>query len=322
MNGSLNQLYKVAGLTKQAFHQNLKRQAMFSEKLYDLFVQADVLKSEHPGCGVEKMYYTLKPDFIGRDRFIDIMMKAGYRVKMPKNFTKTTVPGHYKYPNLIEGSMVTGIDQVWQSDITYVLVGGDFYYAVFIIDVYSKRIVGYNVSNNMRAESNRKALKMAFKMRGNKDLSDLIHHSDRGSQYTSDSYTEMLKLKNISISMGMIATDNAYAERINGTIKNEFLKYRDMLTLKDLKREISKAVKYYNKKRPHNHLSRRSPENFEDNLIDLNIQERPTVIIYTDGNDKIKEASSLYGLDPEKNLWTHNCPIYNELFINQLNGQH
>ena len=122
--------------------------------------------------------------------------------------------------------------------------------------------------------------------------------------------------------MGMVATDNAYAERINGTIKNEFLKYRNMKTLKDLKREVSKAVKYYNKKRPHNHLSRMTPENFENHLIDLNIQERPKVTIYTDGNDKIKEASRLYDLDPEKGLWVHNCPIFNEILINQLSGQH
>lgn len=316
MSYSLNQLYSIAGLTKQAFHQGVKRQRQFEEKLYDLYIQVDTLKEQHPGCGIEKMYYTLKPDFIGRDRFIDCMMDAGYRVKKHKNFIKTTVPGHYKYPNLIEGSVVTGIDQVWQSDITYIQVGKDYYYAVFIIDVYSKRIVGYTVSDNLRAESNEKALKMAFKLRGKKDLSDLIHHSDRGSQYTSEAYTKLLTSRNVSISMGMIATDNAYAERINGTIKNEFLRYRNMETLKDLKREVARSVKYYNKNRPHNHLFKMTPEAYEDYSLALDIQKRPTEIIYTDGNDKIKEASSLYDLDPEKGLWIHICPIYNELFIN------
>jgi len=73
---------------------------------------------------------------------------------------------------------------------------------------------------------------------------------------------------------------------------------------------------YYNNKRPHNHLQRKSPIEFEKELVDLNIQKRPTVTIYTEGNDKIKEASSLIDLDPEKGLWIHNCPIWNDQFIN------
>lgn len=318
MSCSLNLLYKAAGLTKQAYHQSVKRQLVYEEKLYDLFVQVDLLKGDHPGCGVEKMYQTMRPGFIGRDRFIAIMMESGYRVKKYKNFIKTTIPGHYKYPNLIEGSLVTDIDQIWQSDITYVLVGSRYYYVVFIIDVYSRRIVGYHASDNMRADSNVKALKLAYKLRKNGNLSSLIHHSDRGSQYTSNVYTKLLKGKKVSISMGMTAMDNPYAERINGTIKNEFLKYRSMKNLGDLKREVSSAVKYYNEKRPHNHLDKRmSPVEYENYLIDLDIKKRSTVTIYTDDYDKIKQASGIIDLDPEKGLWVHNCPIYNEVFINQ-----
>jgi len=313
---SLNQFYRVAGISKQGYHQIVKRHQVFEDKLMDLLVHADILRSEHPGCGVEKMYYTLKPDFIGRDRFIDIMMDAGYRVIRQKNYIKTTIPSHYKYPNLIEGSMVTDVDQVWQSDITYVKVGADYFYVVFIIDVYSKRIVGYSASDNLRTESNLKALKQAFKLRKNSNLNNLIHHSDRGCQYTSKEYTNMLKAKNISISMGLVATDNAYAERINGTIKNEFLRYWEMKNFEALKRKLKKAVTYYNSKRPHDHLKKKAPIEFEMELVNLNIQKRPTVTIYTDGNDKIKEASSLIDLDPEKGLWIHNCPIWNDQFIN------
>ena len=313
---SLNQLYRVAGTSKQGYHQIIKRHRVFEEKLMDLFVHVDILRSEHPGCGVEKMYYTLKPDFIGRDRFIDIMMDAGYRVIRLKNYIKTTIPSHYKYPNLIEGSMVNDIDQVWQSDITYVKVGADYFYVVFIIDIYSKRIVGYSASDNLRTESNLKALKQAFKLRKNSNLNNLIHHSDRGCQYTSKKYTKMLKANNISISMGLVATDNAYAERINGTIKNEFLRYWEINNFEDLKRRLKKAVTYYNNRRPHDHLKKKTPIEFEMELVNLNIQKRPTVTIYTDGNDKIKEASSLIDLDPEKGLWIHNCPIWNDQFIN------
>lgn len=307
----MNQLYLTAGLSKQAFHQGNKRRSSFEEKLNELMLQVDILRSEHPGCGVEKMYYTLKPKFVGRDRFIEIMMQAGYRIKPFKNYIKTTISGYYKYPNLIEGSLVKGINQVWQSDITYVKVGADYFYVVFIIDVYSRRIVGYNASDSLRTESNLVALKNALALRKDSHLSDLIHHSDRGSQYISKAYTKLLVKNGVAISMGLIATDNPFAERINGTIKNEFLRYRSMKTLKDLRRELNKAVKYYNNKRPHNNLHKRlSPIQFEEYLINLDIQNRPTVTIYTDGYDKIKEASSLFDLNPEEGLWVHNCPIY------------
>lgn len=313
----MNKMYQAAGITKQGYHQSINRQNAFEKKLMDLLLQVDILRSDHPGCGVEKMYHTLRPAFLGRDRFVEIMMSAGYRVTKQKNYIKTTISGYYNYPNLIEGSMVTDVNQVWQSDITYVKVGADYFYAVFIIDVYSRRIIGYNASDNLRAVSNVKALKQAFRLRGNSELKDLIHHSDRGSQYTSKKYTKMLETKDISISMGLVATDNSYAERINGTIKNEFLRHWEIKDLRDLKRKLKKAVDYYNNKRPHNHLPQRmSPLKFEKELLDSDIRKRPTVTIYTDGNDKIKEASSLIDLDPEKGLWIHNCPIYNDQFIN------
>lgn len=310
MSCSLNTLYQVVGISKQAVHKYKKQKALFDEKLEQLLIQTDLLREEHPGCGVRKMYDVLKPDFIGRDRFERLMMDYGYRIKRHKNYIRTTIPAHYRYPNLIEGSIVNQINQVWQSDISYILVNGSYYYLVFIIDVYSRRIVGYQASDHMRTEANVNALRQAFKLRSNDNLSDLIHHSDRGSQYASKPYTNMLAQKGISISMGLKATDNAFAERINGIIKNEYLKYRDMKSLVDLKRELRKAVKHYNDKRTHLNIQKMNPIAYEKKLLDLNDQKKPTVTIYAEGYDKIKEASSLFNLRPEKNLGVHICPIY------------
>lgn len=242
-------------------------------------------------------------------------MDYGYRVKRHKNFIKTTIPAHYRYPNLIEGSIVNQINQVWQSDISYIHIHGNYYYLVFIIDVYSRRIVGYQASDHMRSEANVKALRKAFKLRSNDDLSNLIHHSDRGSQYISKSYTKMLTQRRIEISMGLKATENAYVERINGIIKNEYLKYREMKTLEDLKRELKKAVNHYNGKRSHMNIQKNNPIAYEKKLLDLKNQKRPTVIIYTDGYEKIKEAFSLFNLRPEKNLGVHICPINYDKFL-------
>src|SRR5699024_1371596 len=108
---------------------------------------------------------------------------------------------------------------VWQSDITYIPMGDRFYYVVFIVDIYSKRIVGYKVSSNMRATANYEALAMALKVHA----AALIHHSDRGSQYASSGYIDKLKSSGTRISMGLTAQENAYVERLNRTIKDEYL---------------------------------------------------------------------------------------------------
>jgi len=277
--------------------------------LSGLIAEVDELRKVHPRCGLEKMYFALKPNFIGRDNFIDIFMSLGYRVKKIKNYIRTTIPAHYKYPNLIEGMMVTRPDQVWQTDITYYKVGSEYYYLVFIIDVYTRRIVGYQVSDHMRAEANLKALKMAFKTRGT-HLLGLIHHSDRGSQYVDKTYTQTLSGNGIQISMGEKAQDNAFAERVNGTIKNEYLNGWEINNFKELKKAVKRAVEHYNNKRGHKSLGRNiSPNIFENNLLNLNDQKRPKVIIYAEGSSKIKEASSLLNFRPEQEPLAHICPI-------------
>ena len=159
---------------------------------------------------------------------------------------------------------------IWQSDITYIYVGERFYYAVFIIDVYTKKIVGYQVSNHMRATANVKALEMALK--GNK--APMIHHSDRGGQYIYKDYIKALKDNNSQISMALSAQDNAYAERINRTIKEEYLDYWKPKNFEQLKRYLNKAVNHYNNKRPHNNIGKLSPIEFENkwfnNQLDFN----------------------------------------------------
>lgn len=141
-------------------------------------------------------------------------------IRRTRNKIPTTFPAHKVFKNLIEGRVITGPNQVWQSDITYTT---EFYYLTLIIDVYSRRIVGYTISKNLRAEANLKALRQAIAGREPHELKSLVHHSDRGSQYIDGRYLVLLRSNNMLISMGRIAQDNAFAERINGTIKNEYL---------------------------------------------------------------------------------------------------
>ena len=276
----MNQLYETVGISKQAVHQYERRQKMFDGRLMELMSEADDIRRDHPGCGVEKMYHTLKPDFIGRDRFVETFMQLGYRLKRKKNYRRTTITGKINYPNRIKGLEINAPSVVWQSDITYYRVGDKFYYAVFIIDVYTKKIVGYEVSDHMRGIANIKALRMALK----ENKAPKIHHSDRGSQYTYKTYTDLLKNHETTISMALSAQDNAYAERINRTIKEEYLDHWKPRSFSQLKTQVKKAVGNYNNKRSHNHLNKRNPHEFIKYWSTLKLEERPVITIFDNEN--------------------------------------
>jgi transposase InsO family protein len=272
----MSKLYKEVALSKQAVVQYQARQKVFDSKVEQMILEADELREDHPGCGVEKMYYTLKPDFIGRDRFVELMMELGYRLKRKKNYRRTTIASKTNYPNLIKGMQVNSPSMIWQSDITYIPIGNKHYYAVFIIDVYTKKIVGYKVSDNMRAKANMDALNMALKT----NEAPLIHHSDRGSQYTYKEYIKLLKSNGSKISMSLSAQDNAYAERINRTIKEEYLDHWKPKDFSQLKKMMIKAVNNYNNKRLHNNNERMSPKKFINQFSLLRTQQRKLMTIF------------------------------------------
>ncbi len=272
----MSQLYKYVGITRQALDQYRRRQDVFDNRVLCLLEEVEELRKEHPGCGLEKMYYSLNPDFIGRDRFIELFMDLGFRIKKRINYKRTTYSVASKYTNLIKGLSISAPSIVWQSDITYYDVNDKFYYVVFIIDVYTKMIVGYTVSDNMRATANVKALEMA--LINNKP--PVIHHSDRGSQYIYSEYINLLEANKCKISMCKSSQDNAYAERINRTIKEEYLDYWQPRDFKQLKNDTKRAVEHYNNKRIHNNLERSKPAAFAQNWKKQLMKDRKTVNIF------------------------------------------
>ncbi|WP_164675056.1 IS3 family transposase [Anditalea andensis] len=280
MKYSLNKLYAVAGITKQGYRQYKDRQQVFDTNIQILISEVEQLREDHPGCGVEKMYDTLMPDFLGRDRFIELFMELGYRVRRYKNYHRTTYSTNKFYPNLIKGFVVNSPSVIWQSDITYLRVGEKFYYAVFILDVYTRKIVGYQVSDHMRATANVAALKMAFK----ENKPPLIHHSDRGSQYVYELYINILLAECCQISMGLTAQDNAYAERINQTIKDEYLSHWKPSTYSQIAKNVERAVNHYNTKRLHKSLNKLTPLQFEKEWSTYSRENRPIMTIFNNEN--------------------------------------
>lgn len=305
----MNKVYEVIGMSKQALHQHIQRQQLFEKQLSYLVLAMDELREQHPGCGLEKAYFSLNPDFIGRDRFIDVFSELGYNIRRHRKFVRTTTPAHHEYKNLIEGMLVYNTDMVWQTDITYYPFHDRFFYLVFITDVFSRLIISYEVSDHMRAEANIAALKRAIKNRG-RDLSGLIHHSDKGSQYGDKEYTGLLNDNHIHISMGSKGQENAYAERVNGIIKEEFLKYRTINNLSDLKKHTRQAVNYYNYQRTHKSLPERiSPATFEKNYVNRFKQYNLAELIYSNSPSQIKwkglSPFNLEGINESKIM----CPI-------------
>ena len=272
----MSQLYKYVGITRQAIDQYRHRQDVFDNRVLCLLSEAEELRKEHPGCGLEKMYYTLNPRFIGRDRFIEIFMGLGFRIKKRINYKRTTYAVASKYTNLIKGLVISAPSVVWQSDITYYDVNDKFYYVVFIIDVYTKIIVGYTVSDNMRAIANLKALEMALVSY----KAPLIHHSDRGGQYIYTEYIQLLEANNCKISMCKSSQDNAYAERINRTIKEEYLDYWKPSDYKQLNIDTKRAVEHYNNKRIHNNLERIKPAAFAQDWKKQRKENRKMINIF------------------------------------------
>lgn len=273
----------VAGISKQGLHQYNRREHRLLVAEECIIEQALGIRVNHPKMGSRTMYWLIKDNPLGRDRCEQVLLGNGFRVYYPPNYLKTTVSQRiYLYPNLIEGLIVNGINQVWQTDITYYIADtGNIFYIIFIMDVYSRRILGHAAHDHMMAEANIKALKMAIKTREGQNLSGLIHHSDRGGQYIDTNYRKILTDHQIRISMCKNAWENSYTERINGTIKNGYLKPRKIITLQDLRRELNKAVYYYNWEKPHQNLIQRiSPITFEQYVDKLSVEKRPLLKIY------------------------------------------
>lgn len=262
----MNRLYKIASISKQGFHKQKRALQVRLMQDREVIEQAHVIRKDHPRIGCRKMHKLVPESKLGKHRFEKLLLTNGFRVRQPKNYQKTThsIKENY-YSNLIKGLVVDGINQLWQTDITYLRMNERFYYLVFIIDVYSRRIVGFNASDHLFAQANIKALKQAIGIRKGDNLAGLIHHSDRGSQYIDKEYNQILKDHYIKPSMCLYAWENAYAERVNGIMKNEYLIPKLASGLKDLQRKLVNNVRLYNNVRPHNKLSGHiSPIQFEN----------------------------------------------------------
>lgn len=269
MDHSLNQLYRTLGISRQAFHQRLNRQIQEESYHHQLLFLAYEVRADHPTMGVRDMYYLLRPECIGRDAFEAFCRRYGLVYDRPVNYSRTTdSQGVIRFDNLTIGLKLSGINQLWVSDITYFEVYRKFYYLTFILDAYSRLIVGYSVSKRLFTEQTTlTALEMAISCRKGIDLTGTILHSDGGGQYYDKEFLKKTQSLGIVNSMCEYPWDNGKAERINGVIKNNYLRHRSIGSFSELVKEVDRSVKLYNEEKPHKALKRVSPLTFEKMYI-------------------------------------------------------
>jgi putative transposase len=280
-------IYGLCQMSKQAHHQALGRSRALIEKERAYVGFMLQIRHIHPGMGLRTMYEHFQPHGIGRDAFIALGLREGLRLTAASNPVRTTLSvKSRRYTNLLAGRRFTDVNQLWSSDLFYFQLGGKYYYVVLIMDVYSRRIIGYSVADNMRAENNLHALRMALNLRGVSHFDNqLIHHSDRGAQYISDDYTDLLQAYGIRISMCNEVYENAHIERANGTIKNDYLKRWDIPDEKTLFRYVPRAIHAYSNARPHQSLPQKmTPLAFEAYIKELSFEQKPILMIYTINN--------------------------------------
>lgn len=268
-NQSITAVCKEFKLKRDAYYK-FKNRFSLRESLEQKVV--DLVKKRReilPREGVRKLMISMADDFekqeinIGRDTLFNILRKYKMLVEPKKASARTTHSYHrfYKYNNLIKDLKIKRPNQVWVSDITYIRTITGFCYLALITDLYSRKIVGYDLSDSLELTGCVRALKKALGQTGKR--SPEIHHSDRGIQYCSNVYTKILKNKGIQISMteDNHCYENAVAERVNGILKDEFYLDQTFFSTQAAKRTTKNVINLYNSKRLHVSLNYKTPEN-------------------------------------------------------------
>lgn len=264
---SLSRCCRLFGISRQSIYQSEERSRERRDRLKEVRQMVQEIRMEMPRLGTRKLYYLLKDEFrarglkLGRDALFDHLRAEQLLIRPKKNYTKTTDSKHWlkKHPNLLAGKTIGRPEEVFVSDITYVKSRERTHYLALVTDAYSRKIMGYHLSDDMSSENVVQALKMAVDNRvGDRPL---IHHSDRGLQYAAAVYQEELRRNNITPSMtdGYDCYQNALAERMNGILKQEFL-FETCGTGEELEILVKESVDTYNRSRPHSSLQMKTPD--------------------------------------------------------------
>ena len=272
---SVASLCALLGVTKQAFYKIDETKVLFKNLLITNALKFILeVRAIDPGIGGDKLWHMYEQEqglvyHIGRDKFENIIDAYNLKVRKRKRIsTRTTNSNHDLplYPNLVRGLIPIRPNQLWVGDITYIPIWVNEHSYIFaflsiVMDAYTEEIIGWSIGDTLETCYPVQALKMALERIDRTDEIRLIHHSDRGCQYASMEYTDILKAYNIKISMTETGDpkDNPQAERINNTVKNELLKGIVYHSIEDLRNDLIVKIDFYNTRRPHMSINMMAP---------------------------------------------------------------
>jgi putative transposase len=230
---------------------------------------------DFPGYGYKRVSKQLQRQnhIINHKKVYRIMYENNILYKKKKKFKILTTDSNHNlpvYPNLAKGLKVTKLNQLWVADITYILLPGGHVYLAVIIDVFSRKCIGWELSRNIDTDLVLNALKMAIRKRRHLGFESLIHHSDQGVQYASHEYVNLLKEISAKISMCRKGNpyDNAFVESFMKTLKAEEVYVSEYLTFEDAYKNIKRFIEIvYNKKRLHSGIGYKPPVEFEKEVL-------------------------------------------------------
>jgi len=235
----------------------------------DIRGKIEQIRAELPRAGYRELLAVMKKNgiSIGERRLRGVLRKFQLQIRPRKRFIATTDSdhGYLAHPNLIEAMTINGINQVWASDITYIRILNGFVYLAVILDLFSRKVIGWQISKRIDGELTLDALKMAIARR--KPPRGVIHHSDRGVQYLSDDYVECLAENGFHSSCSRKGNpyDNAFVESFMKTLKENEVYCWEYETILDVIERVPRFIEdVYNRKRPHSSLDYLSPEEFEE----------------------------------------------------------
>ena len=268
-NTSIAVLCGLFGRSRQAWYDHQYRYDGHSLEEGLIIGWVSAIRANLTRVGGVKLLHMLKESFnehgitMGRDAFFILLRKNGLLVQVKKRYVTTTQSQHRfrKWPDLVQRSRAVMAEQIWVSDITYLRTQKGFVYLFLVTDAYSRKIVGYHLSQSLSASGCISAMQKAIRARVY-PLRPLIHHSDRGIQYCCDGYVQILQERGISISMTQTGSpyDNAIAERVNGILKQEFGLYKTFNGYSQASAQVCTAIARYNNLRPHLSCGMNTPE--------------------------------------------------------------
>jgi len=254
------------GISRQAHYQLKRQQEQQQHQAEQVLDWVRQIRHKHKRMGGRKLYHQLQSQLgqqgikLGRDRFFDLLRAHNLLLRPKKRASRTTWPGSWRCENLLTKVSISQPNQAWVCDLTYIATEVGFVYLALVTDLYSRCIVGYDLSHSLSLEGATRAVQMAI-TQTHCSLKGLIHHSDHGVQYTSAPYRDLLAHHHIRSSMGQVGNcyDNAVAERVNGILKLEYGLDDTFVDFAQAHRAVDQAVWLYNHERPHLALAYQKP---------------------------------------------------------------